>query len=111
MGNASARSLIDHLHDDIGFTFAKSFPDSDASTIAQIFVDKLTGIDPKGFLQSILHTSSGMRIVIILMLFLFLIMYQFYIRPNAENLHTLWLKLLLTSNKKKGGNCEDTELS
>lgn len=89
--------LIGHLYNDIALTFAKIVFDLDASTTAQIFNHKLTGLDSQGFLQSNLHTSDGMLIVIMIMLFL--IMYQFYNLPNTENLHAFWLKLLLTSNE------------
>lgn len=98
LGNASSQSLIDHLHDNIGFTIAKSFSDSDVSTIAHFFGDK-NRIRFQGIFKIILHTSRGIFIVIILMLLLFLIMYQFCIQPYAENLHTLWWELLLASNK------------
>ena len=39
-------------------------------------------------------------------------MYQFCIWPNAKNLHILWLKYLLASNKnEKGGSSGDPGLA
>lgn len=54
------------------------------------FAEKLTGLDTKGFLESILYTFGGMFIVIILMLFLLYIRFVF---KKTENLQTLWLRL------------------
>lgn len=61
--------LIGHLYNDIALTFAKIIFVLDASTTAQIFNHKLTGLDSQGFLQSNLHTSDGMLIVIMIILF------------------------------------------
>lgn len=73
------------------------------------FADNLTGLVPKGFLQSILHLRMDMFIVIILMFLLFLIMYRIYIQPNTKKLHILWLKLLFALNKNgKEGSSGDT---
>ena len=81
----------------------------DAATVAQIFADKLTGLDPKGMLQSITHTSGGMFGVLAIVISLFRLCYLCCIKPNQENLNLIWMKLL-TLKINKGKTCGNSDM-
>ena len=97
MDNISTQSHIDLSRDDIGFTFGKSYPYFDASTIAQIFADKFTY--PNKILESILHISSCMLIVNIFMFLLFMNMYEYFIQPINMQKFTYFMVKTSFGNK------------
>lgn len=105
LGNDSVTQEIHSLQLEIQEIFGKKIEKNSLDDIALMLSKKLEGLDPRGFVQSLTHTSGGVIITLIIMIILILILYKSLLHPMRQSVSTLWKEMLLKKLKKKEGNC------
>ena len=87
----------------ISETFSKSLPSStNLKTLAEQLADQLSGLDPRGWLQSITHSTGSGTVILVIVLTIIFVIHHCLHAKIVKTKQTQMVRTLFTNIINKG---------